>query len=70
VQSPSAPKELIRLSDKAFIVLDEREQILLERISLDEDEEEALAFVLEVIVPQVRKRTPCLDKIREITRAR
>ncbi len=53
---------------KVFIVLDEKEQVEMERIHIDKDPEEALDFVLNVIAPQVRKKVPCSDKALEIYR--
>ena len=46
---------------KVFVVLDEEEQLLLENISMDEDSEEALKFVLEHIIPKVKKQASCLS---------
>lgn len=43
-----------------FIVLDEKEQLALERICLDKDPREALEFVLRSIAPKVKKAVPCL----------
>ncbi|MBC7346912.1 MAG: hypothetical protein H5U00_05570 [Clostridia bacterium] len=45
---------------KVFIVLDEKEQLVLERICLDKDPAEALEFVLRSIAPKVKKTVPCL----------
>lgn len=45
---------------KAFIVLDDEEQVLLERICVDREEDEALRFLKEHIAPKVRKDMPCL----------
>lgn len=45
---------------KTFIALDEKEQIMVERICLDKDPQEALAFVMQVIAPRIKKPIPCL----------
>ena len=45
---------------KVFIVLDEEEQVALERVCLDKDPREALEFVLRSIAPKVKKTLPCL----------
>ncbi len=53
---------------KVFIVLDEKEQVQIERVRIDKDPGEALDFILNVIGPQVRKKVPCSDKALEIYR--
>lgn len=45
---------------KAFLVLDDEEQLILERICADRDEDEALAFIIKNVVPKLRKKVPCL----------
>lgn len=45
---------------KVFIVLDEEEQIRLERICLDKDREEAFQFILKHVAPKLKKPMPCL----------
>ncbi|WP_089758229.1 hypothetical protein [Halarsenatibacter silvermanii] len=48
--------------NKVFVVLDEEQQMLLERINVDRDPEEALEFIEEVILPQVKdKGQPCFE---------
>lgn len=50
---------------KVFVVLDEEADLKAQRICIDKDPEEALEFVLRYIVPQLRKRAPCMDKMLE-----
>jgi hypothetical protein len=45
---------------KVLIVLDEEEQLMLQRICLDKDAGEALEFVLQIIAPKIPKKIPCL----------
>lgn len=51
---------------KVLIVLDEEKQLWAQRICLDRDPEEALAFLLECVRPQLHKRVPCMDKALEM----
>ncbi len=44
---------------KVFIALDEKELLQLERICVDEDEKEALEFVLKCVAPKAHKKPPC-----------
>lgn len=46
---------------KVYIVLDDSEQVELERICLDKEPGDALRFVLKTIVPKLRKQVPCLS---------
>lgn len=46
---------------KVFIVLDEEEQVLVERVCLDKNPEEALAFVLQHVAPKVHRKIPCMS---------
>lgn len=46
---------------KVFVALDESEQLMLKSIYYDEDPEEALKFVLEHIIPKVKKEVSCLS---------
>ncbi|BBB90055.1 MAG TPA: hypothetical protein PKA28_07175 [Methylomusa anaerophila] len=46
---------------KVFVVFDEAEQLLLKSIYYDEDPQEALSFVLEHIIPKVKKEITCLS---------
>ncbi|WP_425059360.1 hypothetical protein SCACP_40500 [Sporomusa carbonis] len=48
---------------KVFVVFDESEQLLLKSIYYDEDPEEALKFVLEHIIPKVKKDLSCLSGV-------
>lgn len=45
---------------KSFIVLDEKELLAVERICLDKDPQEALAFVLQSVAPKIKKVIRCL----------
>ncbi|QGP93301.1 hypothetical protein MGLY_27080 [Neomoorella glycerini] len=45
---------------KVLIALNEEEQLMLQRICLDKDAEEALEFVLQKIAPKIPKKIPCL----------
>ncbi|KYH33423.1 hypothetical protein [Neomoorella mulderi] len=45
---------------KVLIALDEEDQLILQRICLDKEAEEALEFVLEKIAPKLPKKIPCL----------
>ncbi|MCL4515844.1 MAG: hypothetical protein M1379_09720 [Firmicutes bacterium] len=47
---------------KAFIVLDDEEQMLLERICLDKEVDEALRFLEKHIAPKVKKDMPCMAR--------
>lgn len=53
---------------KVFVVLDEKEQLEVERICLDKKPEDALRFVLKSVAPKIHKRVPCMDKATEIYR--
>lgn len=44
------------------MALDIQEQLMLERICVDKDPEEALEFVLEHIAPKIKKELPCLSR--------
>lgn len=46
---------------KVFVVLDDRDQVLLQSICMDKDPQEALQFVMKRIAPKVKKQVPCLD---------
>ncbi|MEL7568627.1 MAG: hypothetical protein AAGU27_27690 [Dehalobacterium sp.] len=46
---------------KVFVALNEEEQLKLESICTDKDPEEALEFVLKVIVPRLKKTVPCMS---------
>ncbi|GEM_PF-3598541 len=51
-----------RDGEKTFVVLDEEAQMLLERIRIDQDPEEALEFVNEVVISQVGDSGhPCFE---------
>jgi hypothetical protein len=52
-----------RLLAKVFVVFDEAEQLILKRIYYDEDPDEALKFVLEHIIPKVKKDISCLSGV-------
>ncbi len=45
---------------KIFFVLKEEDLVMLERICLDKDADDALHFVLKKVAPQVGKALPCL----------
>ena len=45
----------------SFIVITDAEKLTLQRIEIDEDPEEALEFVLRVILPKVRQTSKCLS---------
>ena len=45
----------------SFIVITDEEKLTLLRIEIDEDPEEALDFVLRVILPKVRQTSKCLS---------
>lgn len=45
---------------KAFVALNEEDQLKLESICTDKDPKEALEFVLKIIVPRLKKTVPCM----------
>ncbi len=47
---------------KVFVTLDDRDQVALQSICLDKDAEEALQFVLKIIVPKLHKQVPCIAR--------
>lgn len=49
------------MKEKIFVVISKDDEGVLESICLDKDPQEALRFVLERIVPQVKKHRPCLE---------
>lgn len=51
-------------------MLDETEQLTVERICLDREPEEALVFVQASVAPQLKKRIPCVDRGLELYRGR
>ncbi|HML32017.1 hypothetical protein [Sporomusa sphaeroides] len=46
---------------KVLVAFDESEQLILKSIYYDEDPEEALSFVLNHIIPKVKKDLSCLS---------
>ncbi len=47
-------------SKKAFVAFNDEDVVMINRICVDKDPEDALYFVMKRIVPKLKKQLPCL----------